>query len=277
MGPAKDMRAMFAGTMDVVRRKYDEKYELRKSDQFYFQEMWAEQEIGRLALQNGGEAIAPPLLRKEVYGIVPQIPADQRTEFHVALDYESNAFQTSAAYTEYLTWMSFNHSTPQQPQSAHGTSAPTTRRMDQFVLDDDVLRSRAPFAAVEGNIDEALTKKTWTDVMLGTNMATQQVFPVWHMTGEKSYRTRWWSRMWFHPHAEALLEAAKRAAVEAAGRDGGRVVAEVGGVEYIGAEIHHGESAEEHSYAGVGAWTDRGNWMGWDDLCVSFSGELFLE
>jgi hypothetical protein len=52
-GPAQDMRAMFAATLQVVRRKYDEDFEFRTSDQYYSQEMWAEQEISRLVPRDG--------------------------------------------------------------------------------------------------------------------------------------------------------------------------------------------------------------------------------
>lgn len=263
IGPAQDMRAMFAGTMGVLRRKYDEAFDFRSSDQYYFQEMLAEQEIGRLELRNG--TVEAPLLYDDVRGVVPDIPKNSRTEFHVALDYESDVFQTSAAYSEYLTWMSFNHSTP-----VVGQASGRTKRIDQMVLSEDIENSFPPFGL--SKTDEALpTGKDWADLMLGTNMITQQVFPVWHMTGEKSFRSRWWPRMWFHPHAEALLNASKR---EAAGwKKGAQVVAKVNGTSYTGAGM---KGNEGHLAAGVGVWTDQGTFMPWDSMCSTYSEELFL-
>ena len=201
MGPAQDMRAMFAATMNMVRRKYDEGFEFRNSDKYYFQEMWAEQEIGRSMRRDG--KVEAPLVKGDVRGSIPDIPRGIRTEFHVALDYESDIFQTSMAYIEYLTWMSFNHRTPLFNQASGNT-----RRIDQMVLSEDIESSLPPFGLYKSNTRLPM-EKTWADMMLGTNMITQQVFPVWHMTGDKSYRTRWWPRMWFHPHTEVLLNAAK--------------------------------------------------------------------
>jgi hypothetical protein len=263
MGPAQDMRAMFAATMDMVRRKYDEGFEFRNSDQYYFQEMWAEQEIGRLMRRDG--KVEAPLVRGDVRGVIPDIPKGIRTEFHVALDYESDVFQTSAAYTEYLTWMSFNHSTPVIDQAGG-----LTKRIDQMVLSEDIEISLPPFGNDRSN-KGLPAGKTWADMMLGTNMVTQQVFPVWHMTGEKSYRTRWWPRMWFHPHAEALLNAAKREASER--KKGAKVVAKVNGVSYTGAGM---QLREGHSETGVGVWTGQGTFVSWDSMCSTYSEELFL-
>ena len=265
MGPAQDMRAMFAGTMDVLRRKYDDRYEYRTSDQYYFQEMWAEQEIGRLVLRDGKVKVL--LMQGGMLGAVPNIPKDIRTEYHVALDYESDVIQTSWAYTDYLTWMRFNHSTT--PLFDHAISG-STKRIDQMVLSDDIGSSPPPFASDKSK-DGLPTGKQWADMMLGTNVITQQAFPVWHMTGDKSYRTRWWPRMWFHPHAEALLNASKR---EASGRKhGARVVAKVKGVSYTGAEL---ELGGEYSETGVGVWADQGTFLPWDWMCGTYSEELFL-
>jgi hypothetical protein len=257
------MRAMFAATMEMVRRKYDEDFELRNSDQYYFQEMWAEQEIGRSMRRDG--RVEAPLVKDDVRGTIPEIPRGIRTEFHVALDYESDVFQTSAAYTEYLTWMSFNHSTPLVDQAIG-----ITKRIDQMVLSEDIESSLPPFGNGGSNI--ALPKgKRWSDMMLGTNMITQQVFPVWHMTGEKSYRTRWWPRMWFHPYAEALLNGSKRETAER--KKGTRVVAKVKGISYTGAEI---QLREDHSETGVGVWTDQETFVPWDSMCGTYREELFL-
>jgi hypothetical protein len=263
MGPAQEMRAMFAATMEMVRRKYDEEFELRNSDQYYFQEMWAEQEIGRSMRRDG--KLEAPLVQGDVRGVIPEIPKGIRTEFHVALDYESDVFQTSAAYTEYLTWMSFNHSTPLVDQAIG-----ITKRIDQMVLSEGIESSLPPFGNGGSNI--ALPKgKRWADMMLGTNTITQQVFPVWHMTGEKSYRSRWWPRMWFHPHAEALLNASKR---ESSGwKKGARVVAKVKGISYTGAEMQLGEG---RLGTGVGVWTDRETFVSWSSMCDAYSEELFL-
>jgi hypothetical protein len=263
MGPAKDMRAMFNATMSVLRRKFDEDYEFKNSDQFYFQEMWTEQEIGRLMLQNG--TVEAPMIREDVYGFVPAVPEGLRTEFHVAIDYDSDAFQTSAYYTEYLTWMSFNHST-----TALGQERGSVRRMDQMVLTEDVLRSRPPFAI--RNVDNSVPKgKSWKDMMLGTNVITQQAFPLLHITNEKRFREEWWPRMWFHGHAKALFEGAKDSAAKSDLDT--KVVAEARATSYVGAKGSTDHKRKEHR---LGVWTDRGGFLPWDEVCSGYHKYLFL-
>ena len=263
MGPAKDMRAMFNATMSVLRRKFDEEYEFKTSDQFYFQEMWTEQEIRRLELKNG--TLQAPMIKEDVKGIIPSVPEGIRTEFHVTIDYDSDAFQTSAYYTEYITWMSFNHST-----KSVGQERGTLRRMDQIVLSDDVLRSRPPFAISKAN-KTVPTGKDWTDMMLGTNAITQKAFPLLHITNEKVQRVSWWPNMWFHPHTEALFEAAKDAAAKS--NLDTKIVAEVRGTSYVGAK-----GLADNSSKGdvLGAWTDRRTFLPWDDVCSGHDKDLFV-
>lgn len=262
MGPAKEMRAMFNATNSILRRKFNEEYEFRNSDQFYFQEMWTEQEIGRSMLRDG--KVDAPKVKENVYGILPFIPEGLRTEFHVTIDYESDAFQTSAYYTEYLTWMSFNHST----LSVGGESG-SVRRMDQIVLTEDVLRSRPPFAV--SNADKTLPAgKGWKDMMLGTNVITQQAFPLLHITNEKKYREIWAPRMWFYHHAEALLKAAKYEAARE--KSDTKIVANVRGTSYVGAK---GQADSNSKGEGIGVWTDGNTFLSWDDVCSVYHEELF--
>ncbi|KAM0719923.1 hypothetical protein Q7P37_004058 [Cladosporium fusiforme] len=263
MGPAKEMREMFAATMDVVRRKYDEEYKFRNSDQYYFQELFAEQELGR-TMRRDGKIDVPLVKGNTTYGILPDIPQGIRTEFHIVMDYESDVFQTSAAYTEYMTWMAFNHSTPLP--GADQSNPAAIKRMDQLTLSQDIMHSRPPFSAGE-HLESLLRHTKWADLMLGTNLITQQAFPVYHMTGDKSFRKRWWPRMWFYPYAEALLEAEMTRRVR-----GSAVVAKVRGVEYVGAEL---DVDEPISGDGVGAWTDRKTWEEWQGMCGEYGNELF--
>jgi hypothetical protein len=262
MGPARDMRAMFSATMEVLRRKFDEDYEFRNSDQFYFQEMWTEQEIGRSMLKNG--TVEAPKIRDDVYGIVPEIPEGQRTEFHVTLDYESDVFQTTAYYTEYLTWMSFNHSSPSTDRGSA-----SVKRIDQTVLTEDISRSRPPFetAKMDGTIPAG---KGWKDMMLGTNVITQQAFPLLHITNEKRFRESWWPNMWFYPHGKALLGAAKRTAIKLNSDTG--VVTRARGVSYVGAK---GSVNQKSNGQGLGVWTDRNSYLSWDDVCNEYQEDLF--
>jgi len=66
--------------------------------------------------------------------------------------------------------------------------------------------------------------------MLGTNVITQQMFPVWHVTNVKHYLGIWWHRMWWHPNGEALLKASKHTSRKS--RDSVDIIATVDGIQY---------------------------------------------
>lgn len=265
MGPVKDMRAMFNATLEMVHRTFDESYANRNSDQYYFSDLWGEQEIERVRLRDG--VVKPPMISIDTNGRpkagrMPDIPRDRRTEFHISLDYEVDMFQTAAGYHEYLTWMSFNHTTPMdQSVSRH------RRRLDELQLPTDIATSRPPFK-VPGPPDGLPVEKGWQDVLLGVNTAGLTVYPLYHMTGDKSYRNKWWPNTWFHPWARQLL-----AANSVLGKDkDAEVIAKLDGVSWYGADMRRNASMVPMR---GGSWTDQGEHMAWNDMCVKFESDLF--
>lgn len=280
MGPVKDMRDLLNGAMSMLQRTFHEEYEFRTSDQFYFQEVWAEQVYSRMLLRDG--SVDAPMFDVEgeehqVPGVIPTIPPGTRTEFHIAMDYDSDLFQSAAYYTEFITWMAFNHGTrAPQTKSQQALSHP---RIDQLTLNADIATSPPPFP--RGVADNVLPYNLgWQDLMLGTNVIAQQTFPVWHVTGVKQYLETWWHRMWWHPYGEALLKASKQ--ISGKTKDSLDVIATVAGVRYTGAkmqwnatEASQADSEYDQGYLG-GAWSDQGEWLDWKGLCEEHEDLLFL-
>lgn len=261
IGPVKDMRDMFSGVMAMVHRAFDANYEFRNSDQYYFQEVWAAQEVGRMALRNGGVQV-PVLGREQTtgderFGVLPNVPLGERTEYHVTLDYRSELFQTSAAYAEYLVWMSFNHSTATTSRLSDHRP-----RLDQLQLPQDIATAAPPFGDTESESEQP----GWADMMLGVNMITQVVFPLFHMTGDKNLRDTWWPKLSFHPHGKALLSA-KRHVSDA------DAIAEVHGVKWTGAKVLRNGTSPASTRGG--AWSDQGLHFSWDDVCATHEEDLF--
>jgi hypothetical protein len=255
--------------MEIVDQTFDEHYHYRNSDQYYFQNLWAEQEIERTRLRDGD--VRAPFVGYDsngqaVRGLIPEIPQGRRTEYHVSIDYNATLFQTAAGYTEYLTWMSFNHSSP-----ITSDSASHRKRLDELVLAEDIEKSPPPFRAksgFNGLFDEASNKLGWKDVLLGVNVVTQTIFPLFHVTGDKGFRDRWWSKMWFHPYAEELL-AANSVPLRS---DEASFIDEIDGVRWTGANM---------SWVGIktitrrGAWTDQGMHLDWHQMCGNWEKDLF--
>ncbi|KAF2764685.1 hypothetical protein EJ03DRAFT_281631 [Teratosphaeria nubilosa] len=272
MGPVRDMRAMLNATMYQIKKNFDDEYRFRTSDQYYFQEMWAEQEVRRIILREGN--IKAPVMGQnevtgdDIRGHVPNIAHRRRTEFHVTIDYETMVFQTSAAYTEFMTWMSFNHTTLPDSRYRLGT------RLDQTPLAEDISKSPPPFAETGNDGDGSSNHRGWSDIMLGTNGITKTVFPLFHMTGDKSYRDKWWPRMWFFAGGQSLLRPTKEAKPSTGTSD---VVATVNGVKWRGyryADLF-ALNGKATSDGGRGAWSHQGAHLSWNDLCAVHEESLF--
>ncbi|KAK4494574.1 hypothetical protein PRZ48_013930 [Zasmidium cellare] len=263
MGPAKEMRELFSATMDQLSRHYDAGWEFHGSDQYYFAEVWAEQEINRMKLRDDG-VITPPDYGDDVEVTIPDIPEGKKTEYGICLDYEMDLFQTAAAFEFHVLWMRFNGSNP-----AYGDS---TSRIDQWTLREDVARSAGPFAAAPKEFPE---QKSWKEMHLGANSITHAPFGLFHVTGDKTVRDRWWPRMWFHPHGEALMKASKR---KLSGGKKPATFADVNGVKWTqarpdGKTKPMGPGKDEKG----GAWRDDGVYIPWKDMCAPFEDDrLYL-
>ncbi|CAK3993329.1 Hypothetical predicted protein [Lecanosticta acicola] len=277
MGPAKEMRDYFAATVDMVSKIYDSSWEFRTSDQYYFAEVWAEQEVMRRKLQAElkGQAFQPSLVPgTNETGIVPHIPAGKRTEYGILQDYNTDVFQTAAGFELWLTWMRFNGSTkPADLSRRRRSSSSTETRIDEMPLPAYVRDSAPPYAATRSSA--SANQSTWEQMLLGTNVIMKTVFPLFHMTGDKTLKYRWWPRMWFHPHAEALLTAGKRAREEQEDPD---FIADMHGIRWMQARPDLGKMGryEAGKDGKGGAWVDNGKYVRFANMCGSFEDYLYL-
>lgn len=259
IGPLGHMRDMFNATMDAVHRLFEEGYEYHNSDQYYFTDVWGEQELTRMRLRDG--LMHSPIVGyrddgSEIRGNIPEIPDSRRTEYRLSVDSGVDLFQTAAGFTEYLTWMTFNNTTPISEGEANRRP-----RIDQLPLPEDVRKSKPPFET-KFPTEGLPVEKGWSDVLLGVNTVQHTVWPLFHITGDKGYRDRWWHYFWAHPHTEALI---KDAAKPYEGK-GPEVLAVVDGVQYISADTSTMKNATGSGGRG-GGWSDVGDRYEWDELC----------
>lgn len=278
IGPVRDVRNLFRASLDAVDARWDDDYMHKTSDQHYLDMLWEEQEAARMRVRNGTsqklEEGEPPL------------------EFHIALDYESDAFQVNNFYSPYVTWMTYNRSaalnatTEKHARRSHTKTVSHSYhpgRLDRLKLADDIISLPGPYSAATQNNDMGLpTTSTWRDVMLGTNTATGEVFPVYHITGDKLLRGEWWPRFWFHPHGEALLHAARAAWLTRLEAGQEHVLGHIGGVKYVAAEsssgdVFQGMKARDKDNMKGGAWNDLGEYMRWDELCGEEERLIFVD
>lgn len=265
IGPVKDVRDILRASLDKVDVEWDEDFGHNDSDQHYLHVLWGEQEEARLGIHNGTWIVDKD---------------DERTEFHMAVDQESDVYQGHNWYSQYVTWMSYNHSTT-SPKQRQKTRQHNPGRLDRLTLSDDLASMPGPYSAAETG-DLLPSNLGWQDVMLGTNTATGEVFPLYHVTGNEMAIEQWWPRMWFHEHAEALLESMRQrwhSNIDAAGQ---RIVAKTGGTTYVALPGHKEDvfnkmrSRDKQNRRG-GVWNDLGEYMRWDEICGAYENVVFRQ
>ncbi|KAF1838434.1 hypothetical protein BDW02DRAFT_565033 [Decorospora gaudefroyi] len=258
LGPVNDVRTMLRATQERINEKYDPAYELRNSDQMYLADLWGDQEFARvLSLGHFKEfhkSDWKPDWAEEIS--IPALEQGKRTEYHIGLDHRSALFQTMAGYRSYMAWIATNR----LPLHSSQISVEPYR----IDLPQDVLHARPPFASITN--DSALSSKSWRDVRLGFNTVTGSTFPILHFTGDKTFRGRWWSRMWYFEHADRLRRAEAERKNDAIG-----TIDEVNWLKARPYESGKGDRKGEE------AWSDSGQKFGWDELCGAHEEVLYSE
>jgi len=204
-------------------------------------------------------------------GINIPLEPGRRYEYGIGVDYESRLFFNMLHSKDDVEWLRYSNVTKvSRVQQEHGV--PRERRLtlpkdiqqhaqNPFIVpkmaEGDVIKP--PFNA---SIDALPDPKncSWNDLPLMTNIHSTSVPVMIHLNGDKALRQPWWSNMWYHPWARALLRKYMRAPRS-------RIVSQsslLGGYDWW--DMRGGQG---------GVWTDNEEWLEWEELCSGFEGEIF--
>ncbi|CAG2008627.1 hypothetical protein QX201_006401 [Fusarium graminearum] len=200
VGPVGDMRRYF--------RRVQERYEAGKaiqgdhfySDQGFFGEIWAEQEIWRTWRRELGDKIDQNLNAS--------IMVRDQFEYHVGLDY----FQTISIPTVFEEddgdIVNLNNQTHIAERSRELEIEPA--RLTR--VPDEIAKAKNPIARLLS--DEDRPNLDWGDMNFYADFFTTAI-PVnihhnAHINNLKSRRVLWWPRMWFFPYLRDLVMAQLR-------------------------------------------------------------------
>ena len=141
-------------------------------------------------------------------------------------------------------------------------------------LPRDISRSLKPYAAapqiivtMDGGVSpqDAPSNMTWSQVKLYTNLCLGSVPVVIHHNGDRDLRDRDWDKIWWQRYGSSLLDVAKSTKTKPQKWIRG----------WPGEEDDGNYLREERS-TGVGAWSDKGFWVQWDDMCpLEYEDHLF--
>ena len=138
-------------------------------------------------------------------------------------------------------------------------------------LPQDILHSKIPYAAAPQIIvtsdggqspQDAPSNTSWEEVRLYTNMCQGSIPTVLHLNGDRNARENDWEKLWWQRWGSTLLELVK---MDKSGKD------EV----WMRGPKDPSQSTRVEN-AGIGAWSDEGWFVGWNQVCPKdFDNELY--
>ncbi|KIM99343.1 hypothetical protein OIDMADRAFT_181660 [Oidiodendron maius Zn] len=276
IGPVGDMRLMFAATMERIRIDYDPNYDHSESDQMYMSDIWGDQEYARavreLKLKQKETDSEPIPVGGPPDRFLSVLSPRQRTEYHIAIEYESALFQTRSGYDDFLDFPVFDGpgytTLVERDTSGQPGFVPYTIKIPA----DVVASLTRLFKSIAGIHNLPSTPaKLIAQLKIGANLATKQIYAVFHCTGGKLYLDKLWPTMWYYPYAESLLRVAIRDGVR------GKPVSErIDGRVWTAAHTYPASTKDDMGFKAAGAWADlAGDWLDWGVLCGPDEAAIF--
>lgn len=277
IGTASDLKAILErATIKVERDGRGD-----AGDQFVLSEIFGEQEYVREALRREHQSVGDRWLSwlsktlstsggsKNVTTNNPTLVPGQRYEFGLALDYESQLFQTMTHSHGDIDFLYYNDTeTLAHVQEQHHIPSPHS-----LSLPSDIQRSTLPVPAqspaqpeetgsesTSYYLDRISANISWSTIPLATNPHVPSVPAILHFNGDKTYLSSWWTKMWYQPDSRALLR------------------------HYM--ESTRGPNAAHAAAVGIdspwnirggkgGVWTDTAQWLDWSEICRGYEEEVF--
>lgn len=284
IGPTHDMRRMFRATLRHIAEKYDpQNVDYKDSDQMYMGEVWGEQEwyrsIQRHQVYFHDELNITDFIPDDgtENKTIPKYDPKKQTEFHIGIDHRGALFQTRAGSDAILGLLSYNETGSQKGTTAAQVTFNTTEIKGSFqpYWIDLPTNLAVSITRLLESISQAVDRvPAISELRLGTNVVTRNVYAIFHCTGPKEYIDDMWYELWFFPYARQLVDAAVKALREK------RPIGTVEGRNWVPAHTlpQDEQYLEVEGVKAIGAWSDLDNvWVGWDELCGKFEGEVFDE
>ncbi|EAU35863.1 conserved hypothetical protein [Aspergillus terreus NIH2624] len=276
IGQAGDLKAIYAELLHFV-----DQHRNVRGDYLALTQMFGRQEYVRELERRRSSSWLKEFLYRQI-GISdasnitgaddPHLEGGRRYEYGIGLDYESRIFFNMLNSKMDVEWLKYNNiSKTSSVQMEHGVP-----REHRLLLPDDLTAEKIgnPFTqpkfakdewvspAFNKTLDKLPNSKntSWHNIPLLTNIHSASVPALVHLDGDPAVRDFWWKKMWYQPHARALLRKYMRSPTgfEAAQS------AMLGGQEWW--DLRGGKG---------GLWTDKGEWLDFAEVCTGFERDLF--
>ncbi|KAL6401049.1 hypothetical protein AUP68_16772 [Ilyonectria robusta] len=211
IGPVGDLRKVVDAALELVAEIWDPEIKwIATSDQHYIGKVMGRQEVYRTKEITGGPV--PGLTGTRVLPKEKQNETDQ-TEFHMTVDHAHGLVQNRAYFEYWLRKLNFDRSdhtavVMEDVLNQQRSFQPYKIQMPSSVF----LALRRIFDSISDQIDQGSTAKEWIgSLKLGTNVATRQIFALFHQSGEKDGFMEYYQDMWYFPYLKRMLKAAVEA------------------------------------------------------------------
>ncbi|OBT95053.1 hypothetical protein VE01_07356 [Pseudogymnoascus verrucosus] len=284
MGRAGDLRDM----LQYAQLKLDTRTS-KESTQYLYSEIFGDQELKRekvrrdslgpisafkeWLIRNNPKNDPQTLLGIEKLDLTNTGSANNNNpDFGIGLDYSSSIFQVLDNSVDDIQFVTFNH-----PTIVNSPSRISASKFSQPIyLPQDLNSTAPPFklhsTPVQGpvsdlpllEVDKLPVNKPWADVALATNIIVPGTEIPSSMSlfgaGTPGLEDKWWKKMWYQPKARALMRRYMRSYT-------GHIAAE--------AAARGGEYWWDFRGGKGGIWTDKGEFLEWQEVCGQYDEAVF--
>ncbi|KAH7223954.1 hypothetical protein BKA60DRAFT_562716 [Fusarium oxysporum] len=202
IGPVGDLRNFINAGIASLEETFDPNFKYKTSDQIYLARLYARQELSR------AEQIENESMMASFGDNATAVETKNITEYHAAIDFESDFVQTGCFAHRWMNKLNYNNSDNTATMSKDVYDVGKNFKPYRIQMPTNVYRSLIKvFKSLPAEV-ATMSARDWVGSLdLDTNVATRSIFGFYHATCSKRNLISDFKKYWFHPYAVPLLQA----------------------------------------------------------------------
>jgi hypothetical protein len=197
-------------TMQLINETWSEKNAFRNSDQYYITRLYAQQEYYRILALTGGVV---PFHEEGQMLPRPRLGKNNETEFHIMVDFDSSVTQTQCHNDKFLREVQYKNYDQTATVGDTLSKKDSPHRTFRIQMPSAIYLSLAKlYESLDQSLRPLATTKEWIqNLSLRTNLATRQIYALYHNTCNKEHFVDKYRESWFYPLRILFLQEAMKA------------------------------------------------------------------